>query len=53
MSVLNNMLDAEKLSQAQYDAIEFAIELATEEFYAEAQRTQVILNELKATGMLH
>ncbi len=53
MATLRTMLDSGKLSSDQYNAIEFAIELAQYEFFAEIQKTQDHIDHLKRTGMLN
>ena len=53
MSTLRVMLDSGKLSSEQYNAIEFAHELAQYEFFAEIQKTQDHIDHLKLTGMLN
>jgi hypothetical protein len=53
MAVLRHILDTKELSDDEFNAIEFAHELAIEEFYAFIQREQETLNDLKARGMLN
>jgi hypothetical protein len=53
MAVLRNILDSKELSNDEFNAIEFAHELALVEFYAFIQREQETLNDLKARGMLN
>ena len=53
MAVLRKMLDSGKLSSEEYNAIEFAHELAEYEFFAEIRRTQDQIDHLKQTGMLN
>jgi hypothetical protein len=53
MATFRAMLDSGKLSSDQYNAIEFAHELAQYEFFAEIQKTQDHVDHLKRTGMLN
>lgn len=53
MTVFRQMMDSGKLSEEEYHALEFAHELAEYEFYEEIQKTQEIIDELKATGMMN
>lgn len=53
MATLRKMLDSGKLSSEEYNAIEFAHELAEYEFFAEIRRTQDQIDHLKQTGMLN
>lgn len=53
MATLREMLDSGKLNSEQYNAIEFAHELAQYEFFAEIQKTQDQIDHLKQTGMLN
>jgi hypothetical protein len=47
------MMDSKKLSSDEFNALEFAHELAEYEFFAEIQKTQDQIEHLKRTGMLH
>jgi hypothetical protein len=53
MAVLRVLMDSGKLNEKEYEAIDFAHDLTVEEFFAEAQRTQDLIDQLKATGMLN
>lgn len=53
MATFRELLDSGKLSSEEYNAIEFAHELAEYEFFAEIQRTQDQIDYLKQTGMLN
>ena len=53
MAVLRNILDTKQLSNEEFNAIEFAHELAEYEFFAEIRRTQDQIDHLKRTGMLN
>jgi len=47
------MMDSKKLSSDEFNALEFAHELAEYEFYEEIQKTQDHIDHLKRTGMLN
>ena len=53
MATFRKLLDSGKLSSEEYNAIEFAHELAEYEFFAEIQKTQDHIDHLKQTGMLN
>ena len=53
ISTLRSMMDSGKLSSKEFNALEFAHELAEYEFFAEIQKTQNQIEHLKRTGMLH
>ena len=53
MATFRKLLDSGKLSSEEYNAIEFAHELAEYEFFAEIQKTQDQIDHLKQTGMLN
>ena len=53
MATFRELLDSGKLSTEEYNAIEFAHELAEYEFFAEIQKTQDQIDHLKQTGMLN
>jgi hypothetical protein len=53
MATFRNLLDSGKLNSEEYNAIEFAHELAEYEFFAEIQKTQDQIDYLKRTGMLN
>lgn len=53
MRSLQDMMSSGKLSDEEIDTLEFALELAEYEFFAELQKTQEELDHLKRTGMLN
>ena len=53
MATIRLMMDSGKLSSEEFNALEFAHELAEYEFFAEIQRTQDQIDHLKRTGMLN
>lgn len=53
MATLRSMMDSGKLNFEEFNALEFAHELAEYEFYEEIQKTQDHIDHLKRTGMLH
>ena len=53
MATLRSMMDSGKLSSEEFNALEFAHELAEYEFYEEIQKTQDHIDHLKRTGMLN
>jgi hypothetical protein len=53
MGTIQGLMASGKLTAEESEAVEFALDLVTEEWVIELQRTSDYVEQLKKTGMMH